>query len=139
MGFAKIVQDGTTLIDLTQDTVSAESMLSGVTAHKNDGTLVTGNIVQRTDVDITVANGQATILAGAYGQTTKIVDSRTMQINSTYNAQSDIDVRGKAYANVTGINVPASGAFSIIVPNGQSTATFIFNVDSNGNVTITES
>lgn len=44
MANAKVVLNGTTLIDLTQDTVTAESMLSGVTAHKNDGTTITGTI-----------------------------------------------------------------------------------------------
>ena len=66
MAFAKIVQDGTTLIDLTQDTVTAASMLSGVTAHKNDGTSVTGTIATKTSSNMTVSGATVTAPAGYY-------------------------------------------------------------------------
>lgn len=42
MGISKIIFDGKTLIDLTADTVTADKMLKGVTAHGKDGELVTG-------------------------------------------------------------------------------------------------
>ena len=79
--------DGTTLIDLTSDTVTAGIMLPGYTAHSASGASITGNM---TGVTITA---------------------------------------------------PASGtnSFSITVPNGSGTITFVFNVDSSRNVTVTES
>lgn len=45
------------------------------------------------------------------------------------------------YLNGVTLTAPTSGtrSFSITVPNGSSTATFVFNVDTSGNVTITES
>lgn len=79
--------DGTTLIDLTSDTVTASSMLSGTTAHDASGAQITGSMTG------------VTILAPSSG----------------------------------------TNSFSVTVPNGNSTATFVFNVDSSGNVTITES
>lgn len=42
MAYAKVVLNNTTLIDLTQDTVSANKLLSGYTAHDASGTLITG-------------------------------------------------------------------------------------------------
>lgn len=33
---------GTTLIDLTKDTVTADKMYKGATAHASDGTVITG-------------------------------------------------------------------------------------------------
>lgn len=42
MANSKIIYNGKTLIDLTSDTVTADKMLSGITAHGKDGTLVTG-------------------------------------------------------------------------------------------------
>lgn len=36
--------DGTTLIDLTSDTVAADKMLYGITAHSKSGAAITGNI-----------------------------------------------------------------------------------------------
>lgn len=39
-----VLADGTTLIDLTSDTVTAASMRYGTTAHKKDGSVITGSI-----------------------------------------------------------------------------------------------
>lgn len=38
------LSDGTVLIDLTSDTVSADKLLSGYTAHNKAGTPITGNV-----------------------------------------------------------------------------------------------
>ena len=43
MAVAKIVIDGTTNIDLTQETVTAADVLNSKTFHKNDGTQGTGS------------------------------------------------------------------------------------------------
>ena len=44
MAFSKIVLNGTTLMDVTQDTVAANKLLSGITATAKDGVGVTGSI-----------------------------------------------------------------------------------------------
>lgn len=106
--------DGTTLIDLSSDTVAAGSMLSGVTAHSASGASVTGSIATKTVSDMTVSGVSVTAPAGYYAS----------------NAV-------KAIPGVE-ITAPASGTktFYVIVPNGSSTVTFTFTVDSSGNVTI---
>lgn len=45
MAISKVVFGDTTLIDLTADTVAAESLVSGTTAHKADGTAIRGSLV----------------------------------------------------------------------------------------------
>ena len=40
----KIIYDGQTLIDLTGDTVTANTLLSGATAHDRSGTQISGNV-----------------------------------------------------------------------------------------------
>lgn len=45
MSVAKVILNGTTLIDVTQDTVAADKLLQTYTATKNDGTKVTGTLV----------------------------------------------------------------------------------------------
>lgn len=45
MAINKVVYDGTTLLDLTADTVTVGDVVSGVTFHLRDGTLGTGTIV----------------------------------------------------------------------------------------------
>ena len=42
MAINKVVFGSNTLIDLTSDTVTAEKVYKGVTAHSADGTIVTG-------------------------------------------------------------------------------------------------
>lgn len=42
MAVSKVILNGTTLIDVTDDTVNASNLLSGITATRNDGVEVTG-------------------------------------------------------------------------------------------------
>ena len=44
MAINKVVYGGTTLIDLTGDTVASEKMLQGITAHAASGSVITGSI-----------------------------------------------------------------------------------------------
>lgn len=46
MAANKVVYGGTTLIDLTSDTVTEETLLVGQTAHKADGTQITGTLFE---------------------------------------------------------------------------------------------
>lgn len=50
MAINKVVYNAKTLIDLTKDTVTAETLKKGYTAHKADGTIVTG-IFEGSDID----------------------------------------------------------------------------------------
>ena len=40
----KVVKEGTTLIDISSDTVTADKLLSGYTAHDASGASVTGSV-----------------------------------------------------------------------------------------------
>lgn len=68
----KVVYGGQTLIDLTPDTVTADKLLEGITAHDASGATITGNC----DYDANTQDATATVngvLAGQtfYGQGTK--------------------------------------------------------------------
>ena len=47
MATNKVVYSGRTLIDLTGDTVTEETLLRGYTAHRADGTQIVGNSICR--------------------------------------------------------------------------------------------
>lgn len=69
----KVIYGGKTLIDLTGDTVSADKLLSGITAHDKSGASITGTCtfdVDSTDADAAVAE----ILLGktAYARGSKL-------------------------------------------------------------------
>ena len=57
MGKSKIIYNGQTLIDLTGDTVTAETLLEGITAHGADGEVILG-------VMKAAAGGELNILSG---------------------------------------------------------------------------
>ena len=44
MAISKVILNGTTLMDVTTDTVAADKLLSSYTATKNDGTKITGTL-----------------------------------------------------------------------------------------------
>ncbi len=52
MAFSKIILNGVTQIDLTQDTTQADKTIQGYTGHQNDGTGFTGNYVPQTGDDV---------------------------------------------------------------------------------------
>lgn len=73
MAVSKVVYGGETLIDLTADTITADKLLKGFTAHKADGETVTGSCeydVNSQDATVAVAE----ILTGktAYARGTKL-------------------------------------------------------------------
>ena len=66
MAVSKVILNGNTLIDTTDKTVTSGGMLSGVTALKNDGTSITGNIATKTSSDLTASGATVTAPAGYY-------------------------------------------------------------------------
>lgn len=73
MAVSKVIYGGTTLIDLTGDTVTADKLLSGIKAHGADGEAVTGTC----DFDANTQDATATaseILSGktAYNKGSKV-------------------------------------------------------------------
>lgn len=46
MAINQVVYSGKTLIDLTSDTVTPDSLLTGHTAHKSDGTIIVGTMFE---------------------------------------------------------------------------------------------
>lgn len=55
----KIIYDGNILIDLTEDTVTPETLLEGVTAHDASGNLIIGTLREITISEIdAIINGE---------------------------------------------------------------------------------
>ena len=72
MAVSKVILNGDTLIDLTSDTATTSSLLSGVTAHDNSGSSITGTIASKTSADITVNGPTITVPAGAYSESNSV-------------------------------------------------------------------
>lgn len=164
MAFSKVILNGDTLMDVTADTVVAEQLRSTYTATKADGTKITGsmptaqftgtieggtltpvctlnnitgglntysnNIYVYYGADGTDITCQPTVTTGGYIQTNGYMPKITRGGDA---------VRSYMYLQGVTLTAPQSGTsqFDITVPNGESTITFHFSVDSSGNVTIT--
>lgn len=67
-----------TAVVLSSDTVTANVMLSGYTAHNASGTAITGNIATKTSSDLSASGDTVTVPAGYYASNaTKAVSSGT--------------------------------------------------------------
>lgn len=84
MGNSKVIFNARVLIDLTGDTVTADKLLKGITAHGKDGERVTGKILARNTVGKNGAVGMASNFAAV--------------------AITPVTRNTQAHANVDGVN-----------------------------------
>lgn len=76
MGRNKIIYDGNTLIDLTGDTVTEETLLAGITAHGANGEVIEGECTYDADTSDADANAAEILLSkSAYVNGNKVVGS----------------------------------------------------------------
>ena len=66
MGVSKVIINTDTIVDLTNDTVVANKLVSSYTAHGADGEAVTGSITSKTAATYTPTTTDQTIAAGQY-------------------------------------------------------------------------
>lgn len=57
MAINKVVYGNTTLLDLTNDTVTVGDVVSGVTFHLRDGTIGTGSLVNGDNIGYGITDG----------------------------------------------------------------------------------
>lgn len=84
MAISKVIFNGTTLMDVTGNTVTSSTLVSPETATKADGTEVTGSLVAKTQSDLEASGATVTVPAGVYStQATKSVASGSASPAST--------------------------------------------------------
>lgn len=156
MAISKITLNGVTQMDVTQKTVTANKMLNGTTALKNDGTDIEGNIPTKTSSNLTVSGAIVTAPAGYYeSDASKSVASMSLPTTTASSATSGYTSKATIGRSTSDqyINIPtgynASGAYYKVsaVANGSAqtpatgiTANPTINVDtSTGLITATTS
>ena len=108
---SKVVYGNTTLIDLTSDTVTAEKLAYGYTAHRADGEAITGS--STLDSDTTDANATAA----------EILATKTAYVNKN-KITGEMPNRGA----VTGVISTKAGTYSI--QNGYHDGSGTVSIDS---------
>lgn len=117
MAVNKVVYSGNTLIDLTNDTVTADTLSEGVTAHGADGRQITG-----------------TQTAVQYGKVQSLTDAQKAQARENIGAAEAEALRLLA-EEVS--KLPQGGASLSVDADGNATLTgAVLSVDNDGNATI---
>ena len=97
MAYNKVIYGGNVLIDLTEDTITAASLLSGETAHGADGEKITGAMPNRGAVSGTIATkaGAYNIPAGYHNGSGSVGISSTEQAKIiAENIKSGVQILG---------------------------------------------
>lgn len=97
MGVSKVIINGVTRVDLTDDTVAANKLLSGYIATAADGNEVTGTITTNTATDITLDGNTVTVPAGYYASST----SKTIPATTHPDPSVSVDANGLITASHT--------------------------------------
>ena len=118
MAYNKVIYDGNTLIDLTEDTITASDLLNGVTAHDKSGASITGNIASKTSSNLTVSGATVTAEAGYYASNA----SKSIP-NGTYKSES------VALTSSPGITINNSG---LITASNNTTHAGVKVIDTDG-------
>jgi hypothetical protein len=130
MAVSKVILNGDTLMDVTQDSVTAPTLLSGETATGADGVRVTGTATVPTpstttpSMDGTAAAGTSTDYARADHvhptDTSRAAASHTHAITDVTNLQSALDAKQDAL--VSGTNIKTINGTSLLGSGNISTA-----------------
>lgn len=129
MGVSKVIYGGNTLIDLTSDTVKAEKILSGYTAHGADGEPITGTC----DFDANTQDGTASdaeILSGkiAYVKGTKKTGTMTNNgaVNGSISTKAGVYTIPQGYHDGSGkVQITSAEQAKIIADNIRSGITIL--------------
>lgn len=121
MAISKVVYGGDVLIDLTADTVKADKLLKGYTAHGADGELVTGTCTFDANTQDATAT-EAEILAGktAYNKGVKVTGKMPNNgaVNGTISTKAGVYTVPQGYHDGSGkVQISATEQAKIIPGN----------------------
>lgn len=107
MAINKIIYGDTTLIDLTNDTIEADTMLSGVTAHGANGEQIYGTMSQVTPAT------EAPLMDGAAAVGTSIKYAREDHVHPYDTSRQETLVSGINIKTVNGNSLLGSGDLTV--------------------------
>lgn len=108
MSFNKVIYGNKTLIDLTTDTVTEESLLEGYTAHKADGSVIIGKFKggsATAEIDQILTSGLTDGYKYLFDDGTIISDSQTKGLKLTKTFSNDFSVCTTVLTNQDGVEL----------------------------------
>ena len=109
MGINKVQYGNTTLIDLTADTVTADKLMQGYTAHDRSGALITGTATGGSGDGYVWQDQDGYVHLSDEQGTSVTVEALSVTQNGTYTAPT-----GKAYSPVS-VSVPTGGSEIVLL------------------------
>lgn len=129
MGYSKVIYGGKTLMDLTGDSVTAENLLVGATAHGMDGELIEGGCTFDSDTsDATLKAAEALEGTISYGRGIKIVGTmpNNGSVNETIDTKSEEFTIPQGYHDGSGkVGIPKTEQDKIIAQNIKEGVTIL--------------
>ncbi len=129
MAISKVIYGGTTLIDLTADTVDSASLLQGKTAHGKDGEVVVGTCnydVDSSEVTATAAEILAGKTAGVKGSIVTGTMTNNGAVAGTIAAKTQVYTIPQGYHDGSGtVQIDADEQTKIIAENIRSGVTIL--------------
>lgn len=130
MGVNKVDVGGETVLDLTGDTVSAENLIEGATAHNAAGEKITGTAKIPTDY---LTGGSQTVTSSADGGNNVFTFTKSDGTTAAFTVRNGS--KGNPGTNgitptikaAAGANINAVGTPSVTATTSGSTTTFTFN------------
>lgn len=124
MAYSKVIVNGDTIMDVTQDTVTASNLLYSIVATKNDGTKVTGTIQTTGSGGLTVSGNVVTAAPGYYATSTTTAVATATQTTPTV-----------TIVNATGIISATATQGTGYVTGGTKTSTAQLTVQAGTTIT----
>lgn len=107
MAVNKVIYNGKTLIDITGDTVTADKLFKGATAHKADGTAIVGTYTESEEFIPTSITFGTNTITESNGS-----NSIVTTINSDGSITEKCTIEGKASTVSTVITVNSDGSIT---------------------------
>lgn len=129
MGYSKVIYGGKTLMDLTGDSVTAENLLVGATAHGMDGEPIEGACTFDADTsDATLKAAEALEGTVSYGRGVKIVGTmpNNGSVNETIDTKDEEFTIPQGYHDGSGkVGIPQTEQDKIIAQNIKEGVTIL--------------
>lgn len=126
MGVSKVILNGNTIMDVTQDTVASSNLVTGFTATGADGESVSGEVAEKTALDVTMEGAVVIIPPGFYSANAEYtVPSASVTLSPISGLRADVMVEGDVVTLAKSVPVTPEVLLPGYISEGTPTNVYI--------------